>query len=61
MEARRLWVRRAQNPLERPLLKTDEVRNRKVLWHGTTKLGPLVIAEEIIGAVTHARCGSGRL
>jgi len=58
VEARWQWLRRAQHPLERPLLQTDELRNRKVLGHGTTKLGPLVVSEESIRAVTRAGCGS---
>ena len=58
MEARWQWIRGAQNSLERPLLQTDEERNGTVFRHGTTKLGPLLVAEEIVGAVARLRRGS---
>ncbi len=40
-----------------PLLRADKTWDRTVLRHGTEDLGPLLVDEQVIGAVARLRSG----
>ena len=49
-----------ERTLEHPLLRAEEVRDGAVFRHGTVEFRPLLVAEEIIGAVACVRVSSCR-
>ncbi len=62
MKAAWRCVVRVQRTVKRSALGQYKARHRPILGHGTDKLGPLPVAEQIIGAsLDLCRCESRRI